>query len=167
MREQRHPFVTFSSDRKQATNFSNYEDAKIHVIEYKTKFSGNEKLKSVAFESKYGRIIELDSGDHEERMNMNEIIPKHHLHQFTHNCSASEINDGTCSISIKTNFYHNLLIFFPTVTFLQTHMILFKEMTEKYFKWTLDERTDDISDSILATLEGDSESGFCIDQTTL
>ena len=46
-------------------------------------------------------------------------------------------------------------------------MLLMEETTEKYLKLTLDDGVDNKSSSIPITLEGDSEHGYCIDQTTL
>ena len=98
---------------------------------------------------------------------MKELIPKHHRHQLVHNFSASEINDGVCSVSSNTKFYHNVLIFFSEDTFLQTCMLLMKEMTIKYFKCNLDDETENRSNSVPIRLKGDSENSFCIDQTNL
>ena len=113
---------------------SNYEDAKIHVIEYKSKFSGCEQLKAADFSRNHGRFIDLDASDYEDRMKMKETMPKYHRHQLVHNFSASKINDGMHSVACNAKFCHNVLIFFPTDTVMQLCVLLMKEMNEKYFK---------------------------------
>ena len=137
--------------------FSNYEVSKIHVIEHKIKFSGNEQLKSSNFSRNHGIIIESNTGDYDDRTKMKEKMPKHHRPQFFHNCSISELNDGMHSVENAAKFHRNVLIYFPTTTVLQTCMLLMKEMTNKYFKWTLDDGADDRSYSIPIMTEGDSE----------
>ena len=83
------PFVTFSLDRVQVIKFPNYEDASIHAIECKTKFSDNEKLKAAALASELGRLIELDTAYSKDRKTMKKLISKHHHHQLVHNFSSS------------------------------------------------------------------------------
>ena len=161
------PFLTFSSDRKPAIKFSKDEVSKIHFIEWKTKFSVNEQLKAAVFERKHCRITELNAGDYDDRMKMKEITREHYRHQLVHNFSASELNYGVWSVSENTKFCWNMLIHFPTTTVLQPHIMLMKEITNKYIKWTLDYGTDNRSDSIPMTLESDSDYGYLIDQTNL
>ena len=81
--------------------------------------------------------------------------------------SSSELNDGMYRVASNTKFYHNLLIFFPFVTALLSHMFLMKEITVKCFECTLDGGTEDRSDSMPTTPEGGSDNSCCIDQNTL
>ena len=74
------PFVTFSSDCKQVIKFPTCEDARLHTIECKTNFSGNEQLKAAALARNHGRFTELDASHPEDRKKMKELIPKCHRH---------------------------------------------------------------------------------------
>ena len=117
--------------------------------------------------SMHGRPTQLDSSDYEDRMKMKETKPKNHRHKLVHNFSSSEINDGVYITACSTKFYFNVLIYFPVVPVLHTCTLLMKEMTDKQFKCTLDDRTDDRSDSMQMIPEWGSKHGCCIDQTAL
>ena len=110
-------FVTFSSDRVQAIKFPTYEDARIRSIEFKTKFSDNEKLKATALTSKCGIFIELDCAYSEDRKIIKELMSKHYCHQLVHNFSASEINDGAHSVARKKSFVATLRFTFLLIQF--------------------------------------------------
>ena len=71
------------------------------------------------------------------------------------------------ALHVTLSFIKNDLINFPTMTVLQPHMILMKEMTHKYFKWILDDGINYRSYSTPITPEGNYEYGCCNDKTTL
>ena len=131
----------------------------IRVIECKTKFSNNDKLKSVALESKHCRFIELDATYSEDRKRMMELISNYHRHQFVHNISSSEINDSGRRIASNTKFYCNVEIHFPTDAILEQHMLLMKEIKYLFFNWTLDDGTHNESNHLPLAPKGNSEHG--------
>ena len=75
------PYVNFSLDHKQVIEFQNYEDARLHVIEYETKFLGNKQLKAADLARNNGRLIKLDATHPKDRKKTKELIPKHHRNQ--------------------------------------------------------------------------------------
>ena len=151
------PFLFFSLDRVQVIKFTNYEDARMHVIEYKTKLSDDEKLKAASLERKCGRFMELDATYSKDRKIVKKLMSKHHFHQLFHNCSPSKINNGTHSLSSDTNFYPNVAIHFITDTILELHMLLMKEMKYLFFNWTSDVGARNACDVIPIKPEGHLE----------